>query len=63
MKAEFGVTPGETTADGRLSLLTARCVGACSLAPVVVVDGETSGRLTPAGVVARLRALPGAAAP
>lgn len=62
VKAEFGVTPGETTADGRLSLLTARCVGACSLAPVVVVDGETSGRLTPAGVVARLSALPGAAA-
>ena len=58
VKAEFGVTPGETTLDGRLSVLTARCVGACSLAPVVVVDGETSGRLSPAGVVARLGQLP-----
>lgn len=62
VKAGFGVRPGETTPDRRLSVLTARCVGACSLAPVVVVDGETFGRVTPAGVVARLSALPATAA-
>lgn len=50
----FEVGPGETTADGRLSVLTVRCVGSCSLSPLVVVDGETSGRLTPARVVAQL---------
>lgn len=55
IEAEFGVGPGETTADGRLSTLTVRCVGSCSLAPLVVVDGETSGPLTTAGVVTRLR--------
>ncbi|HET7722744.1 MAG TPA: NAD(P)H-dependent oxidoreductase subunit E [Acidimicrobiales bacterium] len=54
VKAEFEVGPGETSADGRLSVLTVRCVGSCSLSPLVIVDGETSGRLTPAGVVARL---------
>jgi bidirectional [NiFe] hydrogenase diaphorase subunit len=58
IRQELGVGPGMTTADGRISVLTARCVGACSLAPVVVVDGEAAGRLTPAGVVGRLAGLP-----
>ena len=58
IRRELGVGPGMTTADGRISVLTARCVGACSLAPVVVVDGEAAGRLTPAGVVSRLAGLP-----
>ena len=39
----YGIVPGETTADGRLSLLTARCLGTCSLAPVTVVDNTVSG--------------------
>lgn len=41
-----GVKPGETTADGRVSLLTARCFGACGLAPVVVIDKDVIGRVT-----------------
>jgi bidirectional [NiFe] hydrogenase diaphorase subunit len=51
---EEGVKPGETTPDGELSVLTARCFGACGLAPVVVLDGETAGRLTPADLQHRL---------
>jgi bidirectional [NiFe] hydrogenase diaphorase subunit len=51
---EQGVKPGETTPDGELSVLTARCFGACGLAPVVVLDGETAGRLTPADLRHRL---------
>lgn len=58
LRGELGAAPGTTTPDGRLSVLTARCVGACSLAPVVVFDGETAGRLTPSAVVGRLRNLP-----
>jgi bidirectional [NiFe] hydrogenase diaphorase subunit len=54
---ELGVHPGETTVDGKLSVLTARCVGACSLAPVMVLDGETRGRLTPGAAVACLNDL------
>ena len=53
----LGVKPRETTANGKLSLLTARCLGACSLAPAVVVDGDVEGRVTPSEFVARLEAL------
>lgn len=45
MKEEFGLEPGETTPDGELSLVAARCVGACGLAPVMVLDGEVVGKL------------------
>lgn len=41
------VKPGETTPDGKLSILAARCLGACGLAPVAVFDGEIAGQLTP----------------
>ena len=53
----LGVKPRQTTADGTLSLLTARCLGACSLAPVVVVDGEVEGRVSPPALVGRLATL------
>jgi bidirectional [NiFe] hydrogenase diaphorase subunit len=53
----LGVGPGETTADGKLSLLTARCLGSCSLAPAMVLDGEVRGKLTADAVVADLEAL------
>lgn len=42
-----GIKPGETTADGKLSVLSARCVGSCSLAPVALFDGELVGDVTP----------------
>jgi bidirectional [NiFe] hydrogenase diaphorase subunit len=38
--------PGETSSDGRVSLLTARCLGSCGLAPNAVFDGEVIGKLT-----------------
>ncbi|HUA19440.1 MAG TPA: NAD(P)H-dependent oxidoreductase subunit E [Bryobacteraceae bacterium] len=41
-----GIHPGDTTPDGKVSLLTARCFGTCGLAPVVVVDGDVVGRVT-----------------
>jgi NADH:ubiquinone oxidoreductase subunit E len=40
---EFNVKEGETTADRRFSLEAVRCLGACGLAPVVVVDQDTHG--------------------
>lgn len=54
LASEAGLAPGDTTPDGAVSLLTARCVGACSLAPVVVVDGVVSGPLDAAAVLDRL---------
>jgi bidirectional [NiFe] hydrogenase diaphorase subunit len=44
------IKPGETSEDGLVSLLNARCLGACSMAPAVVVDGSVQGRVTPEGV-------------
>ena len=41
------IKAGETTPDGELSLLTARCIGACGLAPAVVYDGTVTPRQTP----------------
>jgi bidirectional [NiFe] hydrogenase diaphorase subunit len=42
----YQVEPGRTTEDGELSLLTARCLGSCSLAPAAVFDDEVVGKLT-----------------
>jgi bidirectional [NiFe] hydrogenase diaphorase subunit len=42
----LNVKQGETTADGKISLMTARCVGACGRAPVVIMDGELMGDTT-----------------
>lgn len=53
----LGVEPGATTADGRVTLLTGRCFGSCSLAPAAIVDGEVSARVDPAELVERLAAL------
>lgn len=41
------VKAGETTTDNQLSLMTARCFGACGQAPAVVLDGTVRGKLTP----------------
>jgi len=41
------IKAGETTPDGELSLLTARCIGACGIAPAVVYDGTVTPRQTP----------------
>jgi len=47
MKHELGVLPGETTEDGNVSVLSARCLGSCGLAPAVVFDNVVAGKVTP----------------
>ncbi len=44
---KLGIQPGQTTEDGKFSLDTLRCVGACGLAPVVIINGKVYGRVTP----------------
>jgi len=44
VKERHGLRPGETTPDNRLSLVEVRCVGACALAPVILADGEITGK-------------------
>ena len=50
----YGVKPGETTPDGKLSVLTARCLGSCGLAPAVVLDNAVMGKIGPAEMLARI---------
>ena len=42
----LGIQPGQCTPDGKFSLDSCRCVGACGLAPVMMINGEVYGRLT-----------------
>jgi NADP-reducing hydrogenase subunit HndA len=46
-KKELGLKVGETSKDGKFSLSSLRCVGACGLAPVVLVGDKTYGRVAP----------------
>ena len=50
IEGELGVKSGETTADRIFTYETVRCLGACGLAPVIVVDGEVYGRVKPSKV-------------
>lgn len=44
---ELGISDGETTDDGLFTLKNVACLGCCSLSPVMMINGETYGRLTP----------------
>jgi NADH:ubiquinone oxidoreductase subunit E len=50
LKHTLGINEGETTADRLFSLESVRCLGACGLGPVLVVDEEVHGRMKPAKV-------------
>ena len=54
LEGRFGAKSGETTPDGELTLATARCLGSCGLAPVVVLDGDILGGQSPETAVARV---------
>ncbi len=54
LKQDLGVKPGQTTADGKVSVLGARCLGSCGLAPAVVYDREVAGKVTPAALRQRI---------
>ena len=48
IERKIGISPGETTEDGELSLETVMCLGCCAIGPVVVMDGKYYGQVTPA---------------
>lgn len=49
-----GCKLGQTTADGKISLMQARCIGSCGLAPVAVLDNTVEGKLTADEVLERI---------
>lgn len=54
IKEKIGILTGETTPDGNVSLLVARCLGSCGLAPAGVFDGEVIGKLSPDKVLEKI---------
>lgn len=55
VKEELGISDNETTADGLFSLSLVSCLGCCSLAPVMMINEDTYGSLTPDKVKKILR--------
>lgn len=52
---EFKVQRGETTLDKKLSLFLTRCIGACSMAPNIIVDDEVIGKATKEIVLEKIK--------
>jgi len=46
LEADYQVKMGESTEDGRFTFEKARCVGACGLAPVMIIDDKVYGKVT-----------------
>jgi len=55
---EYGIEPGGTTSDRLFTLQAVNCVGACALAPVMIVDGKYYDGVTPGSALEILRELP-----
>lgn len=54
LEQHLGISSGQTSPDGEVSLSTARCLGACGIAPVAVVDDAIAGHQTPVQVIQRI---------
>jgi len=52
---QYKISPGETTRDNKISLLAARCIGACGIAPAVVYDGHVAAKQTPETTLERIK--------
>lgn len=52
---QLKIKAGETTPDNQISLLTARCIGACGIAPAVVYDGTVTPRATPEAALEQIK--------
>ena len=48
LKETLGISAGQTTQDGMFTYNNVACLGCCSLSPVMMINGETYGKLTPA---------------
>lgn len=55
IEEEFKIKRGGSTPDGKLSLLVTRCIGACAMAPTIVVDDEVIGKATKEVVIEKIK--------
>jgi bidirectional [NiFe] hydrogenase diaphorase subunit len=56
LEQELGIKAGETTPDDQISLMAARCLGACGIAPAIVFDGTVAGKQESEMVLDRIQA-------
>jgi len=56
MEAETGIKPGETTLDGKFSFELTNCIGACDIAPAMMINYDVYGDLTPRKISQILKA-------
>lgn len=50
LQMELGLEPGETSSDGKWTLITTSCLGVCAVGPVLIVDNDIYGNVTPSQV-------------
>ena len=55
IQEKYKIKAGETTSDNKLSLLTARCIGACGIAPAVTYDGHVAPKQTPEAALEKIK--------
>ncbi len=55
IESEFNLKRGGSTSDGKLSILITRCIGACAMAPNIVVDDEVIGKATKEIVIEKIK--------
>ncbi|HAF93483.1 MAG TPA: NADH-quinone oxidoreductase subunit NuoE, partial [Pseudomonas sp.] len=58
IEQQLGIAPGQTTADNRFTLIPVCCLGNCDKAPALMIDDDTYGDVSAAGVAALLEAYP-----
>jgi bidirectional [NiFe] hydrogenase diaphorase subunit len=52
---DLGLIPGQVSADNKIGVQVARCIGACGLAPAVVIDEEVQGKIKPEDITAKIK--------
>ncbi|MEI7471675.1 MAG: NAD(P)H-dependent oxidoreductase subunit E [Chitinophagaceae bacterium] len=56
IEKNFGLKPGQVSADNKLGVQMARCIGACGLAPAVVLDEEVIGKISGPALINKINA-------
>jgi bidirectional [NiFe] hydrogenase diaphorase subunit len=55
LENSFALKPGQVSTDGKLGIQVARCIGACGLAPAVVIDDEVQAKMKPENIITTLQ--------
>jgi bidirectional [NiFe] hydrogenase diaphorase subunit len=55
IEKDLGLKPGQVSPDNKIGVQVARCIGACGLAPAVVIDEEVQGKIKPEEIAAKIK--------